>query len=50
MRAQAAFEMGVATGYMFSLLDVGKDANFERMVTVLWEPSRRIFRIGSRTV
>ena len=43
MRAQAAFEMGAATGYMFSLLDVGKDANFERMVTVLREASTVTF-------
>ena len=46
MRARAAFEMGAAAGYTFSLLDVGggfEDANFERMATVLREAIEAYF-------
>ncbi|KAF8573939.1 ornithine decarboxylase [Ramaria rubella] len=46
MRAKAAFDMGKAAGYMFSLLDVGggfEDADFEHMAKVLREAVEAYF-------
>ena len=43
MHVWAAFEMGAVAGYVFSLLDVGKDANFKWMATMLWEAIEAYF-------